>query len=131
MSIVTAPTGSEPIVVDSSGWLEYISGDAKAHLFDPYLRAPDLVIPAIVLYEVRKVLLNRQPKLVADRFVSEALRHPIIPVDSVIALDAAVFSLQHKLAMADALVYAIASKLQAKLVTSDSDLGNLLGVTVL
>ena len=128
---MTVPTASEPIIVDSSGWLEFITADAKADLFDPYLRAPGLVVPAIVLYEVRKVLLNRQPKPIADRFVSEALLHPIIPVDSDVALDAAALSLQHKLAMADALVYAIASRLQAKLVTSDSDFGNLADVIVL
>jgi toxin FitB len=124
-------TGSEPVVVDSSGWLEYITSDTKGNLFEPYLRAESLVVPTIVLYEVRKILLLRQPKSIADWFVSQALRHPLIPVDQEIALNAAVLSLQHKLAMADALVYASASKIKADLITSDSDFGKLPGVTLL
>lgn len=128
---MSVPTGSEPVVVDSSGWLEYFTSDSKGDLFEPYLRSPGLVVPAIVLYEVRKVLLLRQPKTIADRFVSEALRHPIISVDQEIALNGAQLSLQHKLSMADALVYAVASKLRAELVTSDSDFGKLPGVTLL
>ena len=122
---------SEAVVVDSSGWLEYFTADTKADLFEAYLRAPLLFVPVIVLYEVRKILLLRHTKAVADSFVSEALRHTIVPVDQEIALSAAELSIQHKLAMADALVYMIANKLGAKLVTSDGGFRELPGVTLL
>lgn len=122
---------SEPVVVDSSGWLEYFTADTKADLFEAYLRAPLLFVPVIVLYEVRKILLLRHTKAVADSFVSEVLRHTIVPVDQEIALSAAELSIQHKLAMADALVYTIANKLGAKLVTSDGGFRELPGVTLL
>jgi predicted nucleic acid-binding protein len=68
---------------------------------------------------------------VADTFVSEAVRHTIVPIDQEIALSAAEISIQYKLAMADALVYTTANKLGAKLVTSDAGFADLPGVTIL
>jgi predicted nucleic acid-binding protein len=128
---VTAPIGSEPIVVDSSGWLEYFTADTKADLFEPYFREPFLFVPVIVLYEVRRILLLRHTKVAADEFVSVALRHTVVPIDQQIALEAAALSIQHKLAMADALVYTTAGKVGAKLITSDSNFSELPGVTLL
>jgi toxin FitB len=131
MPIVTELIDSEAVVVDSSGWLEYVTADTKADLFEAYLRAPLLFVPVIVLYEVRKILLLRHTKVVADSFVSEAVRHTIVPIDQEVALSAAELSIQHKLAMADALVYTTANKLGAKLVTSDAGFRELPGVTLL
>jgi toxin FitB len=55
-----------------------------------------------------------------------ALRHSrVVPVDESIALDAADLALRHKLAMADALVYATARRYDATLVTTDSDFDGL------
>ena len=128
---MTDPIGSEPFVVDSSGWLEYFTADTKADLFEPYLRETFLFVPVIVLYEVRKILLLRHTKRVADDFVSAALRHTVVPIDQQIAIEAAALSIQHKLAMADALVYATAGRVGAKLITSDSNFSDLPGVTLL
>lgn len=128
---MTVPTDSDPVVVDSSGWLEYFTADTKADLFEPYLRESLIFVPVIVLYEVRKILLLRHTKVAADEFVSAALRHTVVPVDNDIALSAASLSIQHKLAMADALVYTTALKLEAKLITSDSNFSELPGVTLL
>ena len=129
---MTTPTASDPVLVDSSGWLEYITSDAKADLFAPYLEGQrPVLVPAIVLYEVRKILLQRQPKTVADLFVSEALRRAVVSVDQDIALAGAAISLQHELPMADALIYAIAEKNGAELVTSDAHFKGLPRVTLL
>jgi toxin FitB len=129
---VTTPTVSEPVLVDSSGWLEYITSDSKADLFAPYLEGErPLLVPAIVLYEVRKILLQRQPKTVADLFVSEALRRTVVSVDLEIALSAAAISIQHELPMADALIYATAERNGAELVTSDAHFKGLARVTLL
>jgi toxin FitB len=129
---VTTPTVSEPVLVDSSGWLEYITSDSKADLFAPYLEGErPVLVPAIVLYEVRKILLQRQPKTVADLFVSEALRRTVVSVDQEIALSAAAISIQHELPMADALIYATAERNGAELVTSDAHFKGLARVTLL
>jgi toxin FitB len=129
---VTTPSASDPVLVDSSGWLEYITSDSKADLFSPYLEGQrPVLVPAIVLYEVRKLLLQRQPKTVADLFVSEALRHTVVSVDQEIVLAAAVISIQYELPMADALIYATAERHGAEVVTSDSHFKGLPRVTLL
>ena len=129
---MTTPTASDPVVVDSSGWLEYITSNSKAELFAPYLEGERTVlVPVIVLYEVRKVLLQRQPKTVADLFVSEALRRMVVPVDQEIALSASVISIQHELPMADALIYATAERNGAELVTTDAHFKGLPRVTLI
>ena len=127
-----ATTGSEPLVVDSSGWLEYITGDSKHDLFAPYFAEESrLRVPMIVLYEVRKVLLARASKNKADEFVATALQLHLVPVDSAIALSAAALSTNYKLPMADALIYASALDRKAALVTSDTHFQNLPNVTIL
>ncbi len=128
-------TASEPVVIDSSGWLEYITGDEKAALFAPYFENDvRVLVPVIVLYEVRKVLLRLEsliPKSDVQIFESEALRHEVIYIDEYIAMSAATFSLNYKLAMADALIYATAQRHSARLVTSDTHFANVPGVTIL
>ncbi len=125
-------TVSDSILVDSSGWLEYITKDSKAELFLPYFkRQNSLVIPTIVLFEVRKVLLFRGPAAIADWFVSEAERYQIVSLERGTALEAARLSLSHQLHMADAIIYATAREHRAELITSDSHFANLPGVTLL
>jgi toxin FitB len=129
---VTTAIGSDPVLVDSSGWLEYITSDTKADLFASYIEGDrPIVVSTIVLYEVRKILLLRLPKTAADRFVSAALRHLLVPVDESIAIAGAVISIQHHLSIADALLYATAEKLGAELVTSDAHFQGLQRVTMI
>ena len=54
-----------------------------------------------------------------------------VPLSDSLALAAADVSLEFRLAMADSIVYATALAEDAELVTSDSDLRNLPGVTFL
>lgn len=129
---MTTAIASDPVLIDSSGWLEYIASDIKADLFAPYIEGQrPIIISTIILYEVRKVLLLRQPKMVADQFVSTALRNILVPVDENIALAASTISIQHNLPMGDALLYATAEKLGAELVTSDTHFEGLQRVTLI
>jgi toxin FitB len=132
MTIVIETTASSSVVVDSSGWLEYITSDLKADLFAPYFENDvRILVPVIVLYEVRKVLLRSFSETMADIFQSNALRHEVINIDEYIAMSAATLSMKYKLAMADALICATAQRYGAQLVTSDSHFDNVPGVTVL
>jgi len=129
---VIATTATDAVVLDSSGWLEYLTGDTKADSFEPYLEGSvSVLIPTIVLYEVRKVLLVREGKTSADAFYSEALKRIIVSFDEVLALKAAELSIIHKLSMADAIIYATAIHCGAQLVTSDSHFANVPGVTLI
>ena len=129
---MTETTATESVVIDSSGWLEYITGDHKADLFAPYFESDlRILVPVIVLYEVRKILLRNFPETMADIFQSTALRHEVINIDEYIAMSAATLSIKYKLAMADALICATAQRHAARLITSDAHFDNIPGVTLL
>ena len=125
-------TASELVLVDSSGWLEYITGDDKADDFGAVLQSDvQVLVPTIVLYEVLKIMLLRAGKSDADVFLSEALRRTVVDLTDTIALAAASLSIDHKLPMADAIIYASARSHRAELVTSDAHFTGLPGVTIL
>lgn len=128
---MTATTGSEPLLVDSSGWLEYLTEDSNAAGFAPYIeRETPVLMPTIVLYEVFKTLSRKLGKTNADRFVSHAFRQILVPLDEDLALASAQASLDFRLAMADAIIYATALAYEAKLVTGDVAFRDLPGVIV-
>ena len=129
---MTEATASKRIVIDSSGWLEFITKDTKAESFLPFFTGGhSIVIPALVLYEVRKVLLLRATSVLVEWFASEAMRHEIVNVDKDIAFDAAALSVQGQLPMADAIIYTTAVRNRAELLTSDSHFSSLPGVILI
>jgi predicted nucleic acid-binding protein len=132
MTTAIAMTGSEIVLIDSSGWLEYITGDEKADAFGAiFQKDVQVLVPTIVLYEVLKILLLRAGGSQANVFLSEALRRSVVDLTDTIALSAASLSIDHKLTMADAIIYATAQSHHAELITSDAHFTGLPGVTVL
>jgi predicted nucleic acid-binding protein len=128
---VTATIDTDKVVVDSSGWLEYLTSDNKADAFAAYLEGNlSVLVPTIVLYEVRKILLLKEGRTEADIFLSQALRRVIVPFDEDLAIKAAEVALVHKLPMADAIIYATAVHFGAQLVTSDAHFEGLPGARV-
>ncbi len=129
---MTTPSDSELVLVDSSGWVEYFGEGPKAAAFASYLeREESLLLPTIVLYEVYRKLFRQSGTPVADRFLSYAFRARGVVLDARLAILAVRASLEFRLAMADAIIYATARMFQVKLVTSDPDFAPLPGVTVL
>jgi predicted nucleic acid-binding protein len=126
------PKGSELFLVDSSGWIEFLGDGPLADRFAPYFESEErLVVPAIVLHEVYKKLLSIRGSTSADRFLSSASRARVISMDERLALLAARVSLDHRLAMADAMIYATALVTEAHLVTADAHFHGLPEATVL
>ena len=124
-------SGSELYLVDSSGWLEYLTEDSKAASFGNYLEGDATVlVPTIVIFEVYKHLSKHRGKSVADRFASQALVRRVVPLDETIALAAANVSLEHRLSGADAVVYATARVCQAQLVTANTRFRGLPAVII-
>lgn len=129
---MTATTGTDLVVVDSSGWIEFFGEGPKAQLFDPYLmRGPKVLLPTIILYEVFKKLVSTRGEHIADRFLSDAYRRTIIDLDASLAIAAALNSIEKKLSMADAIVYTTAFSHSALLVTTDTGFSGLSGVKVI
>lgn len=113
-------------VVDSCGWLEWFSNGRLADTYAQYLQAAnELLVPAVVLYEVYKVLKREIGEEKALLAVSYMKQSSVIPLDEILALKAADLALKHGLAMADAMVYATALAYGAPLFTSDADFDGL------
>jgi len=123
-------TDSDLFVVDSSGWVEFFGAGPKGLEFAPYLEREDLLVPTVVVYEVLKKLTRDGGKTEADRFVSHAFRRVVVPLDRTIAVSAAAVSLDLKLAMADAIIYATAQAYHAQLITADSAFRGLPSVII-
>ncbi len=120
------------ILVDSSGWIEYLAARPKADLFAPYIEGSEpLVSSAIQIYEIYKVVRRDVSEERAVAAVSALRTTPIEPVAEALALEAADVALEYGLAMADAIIFATASRHKAEIVTSDADFDGLPGVTLI
>ncbi len=119
-------------VIDSSGWIEFFTDGPLADEYAKRLRnLAAVVMPVIVLYEVYKRLkrdLSEDDALVA---VSAMQRTRVVPITGEVALTAADLSIEHGLAMADAIILATAKLFRAELITSDRDFERIAGVTYL
>ncbi len=120
------------ILLDSSAWIEILRDAPRAAAFRRRLEAAEgVVVPTVVLYEVYKWSRREGPQLVADLATAWMRQHTVAPLDDRLALEAADFSLEHRLAMADAVVYATACRYEATLVTGDAHFAALEGVEYL
>lgn len=119
-------------VVDSSGWLEVLLDGPLADEFSLHLQDEDgVLVPSIVVYEVHKVARRERGGDVADGIVALMLAHHVVDLDANLAIYAAELSLEHRLPMADAIVYATARAHDATLVTRDVGFRSLPGVEYL
>lgn len=121
-----------PVVVDSSGWIEYLSGSAKSNKYAIYLAKPDhIIVPTLVLFEVYRKIKKTRGEDEALLITTQMRNCRVTVLDESIAFAAADLSLKHELASADAFVYATAMAHDAQLLTSDNDFRGLPGVTVI
>ena len=120
------------ILVDSSGWIEYLAERPKADLFAPYIEGSEpLVSSAIQVYEIYKVVRRDVNEERAIEAVSALRTTTIEPLAEGLALEAADVALEYGLAMADAMIYATASRHDAEIVTGDADFNGLPRVTLI
>lgn len=114
------------VIVDSCGWLEWFTDGKLADIYKDYLAdADNLLVPAVILYEVYKVLkreAGEEKALLAVGYMKNAL---VIPLDDTLALASADIALQEKLAMADAIIVAVSRARGCRIITSDADLKDL------
>lgn len=114
------------IVVDSSGWLEFLTDGTLADEYAKRLRQPATVLtPTIVIYEVYKHAKRLLSEEDAVDAVAAMQKTHVVPLTDELALVAADLSLAHKLPMADAIVLATAQAHDADVVTSDADFADI------
>jgi predicted nucleic acid-binding protein len=116
----------KPSILDSSAWIELLDEGANTKHFRPILlKLPDLIIPSIVITEVRKVALKQRSKEKADQVTLSMRSGIIVPIDDEIATLAADLFIQYKLPLADSLIYAVTLTHKATLWTQDSHFDGL------
>lgn len=119
-------------LVDSSGWLEYLTDGSLADEYANYLGDLDEVLtPTVVLHEVYKWVRRERSEEEALMVAAQVQNSRIAPLSSTIALTAADLGIEHGLAMADSIVYATAIVGRVEIVTSDRDFESLPGVVYL
>jgi predicted nucleic acid-binding protein len=116
-------------VVDSSGWIEYFTDGPNAGVFAPAIENTDeLVVPALVLSEVFKRVLQGIGDADALRASAAMHRGRVVPLDPATAVSAARLSVRHHIPLADCLVLATARAEGATLWTQDPHFEGILGV---
>lgn len=120
------------VIVDSCGWLEWFTNGELAGKYEKYLVDQDnILMPAIILYEVYKILkreVGEEKALLAAGYMKNST---VIPLDETLALAAADIALQDNRDMADAIIVAAARANNCRIITSDADLKDQPGVKYL
>ena len=109
-------------LVDSSGWLEYLTDGPNASFFEKPLGAPDeLIVPTLCLSEVFKVVLRERGENDAIQAAALMQQSRLAELTGDIALLAARLSLKNKIPMADSIIAATAALYKAVIWTQDED----------
>jgi len=107
-------------LVDTCGWIEWMTDTPLAKSYSRYLTSPDtLLVPTLVQHELYKWLCREIDQPVALSAIAATQTAIVVPLDTSIALLAADIAAEFKLATADAIIYATARQHRATLVTSD------------
>lgn len=118
-------------VVDTSAWVEWLTGSAVGKkLSKQFPDKPQCIVPTIVQLELSKWLVRELGEEQADQVIAYTQKCVVMPLDISIALLAADLHREHKLATADAIVYATARHRGAELLTCDAHFKGLRGVAL-
>ena len=124
--MIASAKRSGPNVVDSSGWLEYFADGPGASNFATVIEATSrLVVPTICLLEVFKVVLRQRGESDALQAVALMQQGRLVELDPSLALASAKAGLDHKLPLADSVVYATAQRVGGIVWTQDDDFDGL------
>lgn len=107
-------------VVDTSAWIEWLAGSPLGKKLGKEIpEKARCIVPTIVQLELSKWLVRELGEDQADQVIAYTQKCVVVPLDTAIALMAADLHRAHKLATADAIVYATARQQGADLLTCD------------
>jgi predicted nucleic acid-binding protein len=116
-------------LVDTCGWIEWLTDGKLADTFAPYLQQPEeLIVPTILQYELYRWVCRERDEETALDIIGITEQGRVMALDTCLALLAADLSAQFKLAAMDALIYGIAQQAGVELITSDKHFEGLPGV---
>jgi uncharacterized protein len=113
-------------VVDSSAWIELLLASKTGHALRPSVPGRERwVVPTIIQLELAKWAYRALDPTPADEIIAFSQKCIIVQLSSEIAISAAALCKRHKLATADAIVYATAQASGADLLTCDAHFKSL------
>ena len=120
------------ILVDTSAWIEWLIDSATGAKVAEHLpEQADWLVPTMVQLELAKWLTREVGEDKADQVIAFTQVCVVVPLDTEIALSAAEACHEHKLATADAIIFASARAQGSKLLTCDGHFEGLPGVTLI
>lgn len=120
------------VLVDTSSWIEWLIGSPTGNTLSKHLPdQADWLVPTMVQLELAKWLAREVSEDKSDQVIAFTQVCQIIPLDTEIALAAAEACRAHKLATADAIIFATAQAQEATLLTCDTHFEGLPGVTLI
>lgn len=119
-------------VVDTSAWVEWLTASPTGRKVSrEFPTREECVVPTIVQLELSKWAMRELDEQRADRIIANTRQCVVVALDTSIALRAAELCRAHKLATADAIVYATALEHDAELLTCDAHFEGLPSVMLI
>ena len=120
------------VLVDTSAWIEWLTGSPTGEKLNALMpEQSDWLVPTMVQLELAKWLTRELGEDKADQVIAFTQVCQVIPLDTEIALAAVEARRAHKLATADAVIFASARLRGATLLTCDAHFEGLPGVTLI
>ena len=117
-------------LVDTSAWIEWLIASPTGKAVKSAIPTRgDWLVPTIVQLELAKWANREVGEDKADQIIAFTQMCRVVPLDTKMALAAAEICRRHKLATADAIVYATALEHGVDLLTCDAHFDGLAGVT--
>jgi uncharacterized protein len=119
-------------LVDTSAFIEWLTGSGTGEEVASHLpQRDDWLVPTIVQLELAKWMTREAGEGKADQVLAFTQMCVVADLDTETAISAAEFCRTHKLATADAIIYATARARGADILTCDSHFEGLEGVTLI
>ena len=107
-------------LVDTCGWIEWLTDSVLADSFEPYLKNPaEIVIPTTLQFELYKWSKREKGEVKALEVIALTEHGRVLPSNTGLALYAADLAIQYRLSFADAIIYASARQCRVPLITAD------------
>ena len=120
------------VLIDTSAFIEWLIGSPTGEKVEAHLpEQSDWLVPTMVQLELSKWLTREVGEDKADQVIAFTQVCRVVPFDTETALAAAEACREHKLATADAVIFATARRHKAKLVTCEAHFEGLPGVTLI
>jgi len=120
------------ILVDTSAWIEWLIGSQTGEKLAGQLpEQSEWLVPTMVQLELAKWLTREVGEDKSDQVIAFTQVCHVMPLDTEIALAAADACREHRLATADAIIFATARARGARLLTCDAHFDGLPGVTLI